>query len=165
MIFSQGATVDNLEIKGKRIHFIGVGGISMSSIAIMAHKEGAIVSGCDVCESEATKTCVQAGVKVCVGHSPEHVKNTDIVVYSSAIPLHNLEMITARESNITIVPRALMLARLLRSRTSIGIAGSHGKTTTTYIVSQLFSDQDYDPAVMVGGRVNEWHASFHIGKR
>ena len=153
-----------LRLKNKRIHFIGIGGISMSSIAIMSKREGAIVSGCDICENAGTRACSEAGIRVEIGHSVTHVEKSEIVVFSSAIPQNNLEMMAANRNGVKIVPRAVMLSRLLRDKESIGIAGSHGKTTSTYIVSQLFRDHGFDPAVMLGGRVNEWNSNFHLGK-
>ncbi|MFA4985742.1 MAG: UDP-N-acetylmuramate--L-alanine ligase [Candidatus Brocadiia bacterium] len=163
MIFRNDMTSEQIEIKGKKIHFIGIGGVSMSSIAIMAHEQGAVVTGCDLQENDGTAACREAGIPVEIGHSPDHVNDVHMIVYSSAVPQHNLEIKNALERKVIFVPRAVMLARLLKENESIGVAGSHGKTTTTYMVAQLFSDAGMDPSVMVGGRVNEWHSNFHLG--
>ncbi len=164
MIYDPRLLTEELVISGRRLHFIGIGGVSMSSIAVMAREEGAEVDGCDLCENEGTAACREKGIPVLIGHDPSHVRGCDMVVFSSAVPPHNLELTAARENGVLIVPRAVMLSRLLRDRESIGIAGSHGKTTTTYIVSELFRDQGLDPSVMLGGRVAEWRSSFHLGR-
>src|SRR3990167_4031376 len=122
--------------KKVKVHFVGIGGIGMSGIAEVLLSEGYIVSGSDLVESEITRKLENRGAKICYGHREENVKNIDVVVISSAVQENNSELIAARKQKIPVIPRAEMLAELMKMRTCIAIAGSHGKTTTTSMVAE-----------------------------
>lgn len=152
-----------MDVKGKKIHFIGIGGIGMSSIAEIAVQRGAVVSGCDLRENGLTAKLREAGCKCYLGHSPEHIAKQEIVVYSSAIPRQNAELSAAIASGAEVISRATMLSRLMEEKKSIAIAGAHGKTTTTWMTSHLLINAGFDPTVMVGGNVPNILGNFRVG--
>lgn len=134
----------------RKIHLIGVGGSGMSGIAILLKRMGFDVSGCDI--NPAAKKLEE--VKVVVGHSPEHISDEmDVVVFSSAIPEDNPELVYARSKNIHVIPRFEMLSEIIRLKNSIAVLGSHGKTTTTSLISHITKTAGFDPTVIVGGRI------------
>ena len=138
----------------QNIHFVGIGGIGMSGIAEVLLDYGFFVSGSDARESETTRRLVKKGARIAVGHAADHVRDADVVVFSSAIPQTNPELTTARAKSIPVIPRAEMLGELMRIKDSIAIAGSHGKTTTTSLVATVLRAAELDPTVVIGGQLN-----------
>lgn len=137
----------------RRIHLIGIGGAGMGGIAEVLHTLGFEVSGSDIHENEMTRRLSGLGVRVHVGHRPEQVSDCDVVVVSTAIPTANPELEAARERQIPIVPRAEMLGEIMRFRHGIAVAGTHGKTTTTSLVTSVLSAGGLDPTFVIGGRL------------
>jgi len=138
----------------KKIHFVGIGGIGMSGIAEILLNRGFEISGSDVALSEVTKRLSDLGIKVYEGHSAENLKDADVLVYSSAVTTDNPEVVAAVEKNVPIIKRAEMLAETMRMKYGIGIAGTHGKTTTTSMVGLALTDGDIDPTIIVGGKLS-----------
>lgn len=138
----------------RHIHFVGIGGIGMSGIAEVLLANGYKVSGTDGKESDNTKRLRGLGAVVLIGHKAEHVRGADVVVYSSAVPKDNPELVEARVCSIPVIPRAEMLAELMRIKDGIAIAGSHGKTTTTSLVATVLREAGMDPTVIIGGKLN-----------
>lgn len=152
--------------KKKRVHFIGIGGVGMSGLAMIMHSLGYEVSGCDISKSKYTELLEKKGIKVYYGHSPFHVKSVDIVVYSSAIPQNNPELLKAKELGIWVIPRAQMLSEVMNSYSkSIVVAGSHGKTTTTSMISEVLIKLERNPTVIVGGIINNFKTHSLLGKK
>jgi UDP-N-acetylmuramate--alanine ligase len=150
----------------RRIHMVGVGGSGMSGIAEVLVNLGFDVSGSDLSEGSVTRRLTSMGVTVAIGHRAEAVSNADVVVISSAIGDDNAELLAARELRIPVVPRAEMLAELMRHRYGIAVAGTHGKTTTTSLVAAVFAAAGLDPTFVIGGRVNSTgtHAQLGAGR-
>jgi UDP-N-acetylmuramate--alanine ligase len=138
----------------KKIHFVGIGGIGMSGIAEILINQGFEVSGSDLHLTEVTKRLEEIGAKVYEGHSPENVKDVDVLVYSSAVIPDNAEVRAAADRNIPIIKRAEMLAETMRMQYGIGIAGTHGKTTTTSMVGLTLTEGGIDPTIIVGGKLS-----------
>lgn len=138
----------------RAIHFVGIGGIGMSGIAEVLISSGFEVSGSDMRESETTKRLESLGARIHIGHAAANVEGSDVVVYSSAIPRGNPELTRARRDAIPVIPRAEMLAELMRLKDGIAIAGSHGKTTTTSLLATVLREANLDPTVVIGGRLN-----------
>ncbi len=138
----------------KKIHFVGIGGIGMSGIAEILINQGFEVSGSDLNLTEVTKRLEQIGAKVYEGHSAENVKDVDVLVYSSAVIPDNAEVRAAADRNIPIIKRAEMLAETMRMQYGIGIAGTHGKTTTTSMVGLTLTEGGIDPTIIVGGKLS-----------
>jgi UDP-N-acetylmuramate--alanine ligase len=149
--------------KIQHIHFIGIGGSGMSGIAEVLLSLGYNVTGSDMVETEITKRLQELGGKIYIGHSPKNIDDTDVVVYSSAVSKENPEVLTARENRIPVIPRAEMLAELMRLKYGIAVAGAHGKTTTTSMVSLVLSTAGMDPTVVVGGRFNDIGSNARLG--
>lgn len=145
--------------KTKHIHFIGIGGIGMSGIAELLINLGYTVSGSDVRTSPVIKRLERLGGNIFIGHSPENITGADVVVYSSAVSFENPEVIEAREKGIPVIPRAEMLAELMRLKFGVSIAGAHGKTTTTSMVASILNAGGLDPTVVIGGRLDIWGGS------
>ena len=154
---------DNLE-KSKRIFLIGIGGAGMSAIAQVLYGMGFEVSGSDIKESHYTNFLKNSGIEIFIGHSKENIKGADIVGYSSAIPDSNVELVAAREKKISVLARSDILAWILNKRKGIAIAGTHGKTTTTSMISLIFRGLGLDPIIMVGGELNELGSNARYGK-
>ena len=150
--------------KVKSIHFIGVGGSGMSGIAEVLVNQGFEVSGSDLAESATTRRLAAAGIKVHIGHKPENVLEADAVVASTAVKEDNPEVIAARERKIPVVPRAQMLAELMRIKQGIAIAGTHGKTTTTSLVASALAAGGLVPTVVIGGRLNSAGVNARLGQ-
>jgi UDP-N-acetylmuramate--alanine ligase len=148
----------------RRIHFVGIGGIGMSGIAELLANLGYEVSGSDARRSTATARLEGLGVTVYVGHDPLHVGNADVVVVSSAIGDDNAEVTEARRRRIAVIPRAEMLAELMRLRYGIAIAGAHGKTTTTSMVALLMERAGLDPTAVIGGRLSAFGSNARLGR-
>ncbi len=150
--------------KIRHVHFVGVGGSGMSGIAEVLANRGFEVSGSDLAESATTRRLAQMGVKVTIGHSAENVASADAVVVSTAVKDDNPEVVAARERRIPIVPRAQMLAELMRFQQGIAIAGTHGKTTTTSLVASCLAEGGLDPTFVIGGRLNSAGANARLGQ-
>ena len=149
--------------KVRHIHFVGIGGSGMSGIAEVLANLGYQVSGSDLADNAATRRLVSLGVKVRATHSKEHINGADAVVVSSAVQADNPELVAARESRIPVVPRALMLAELMRLKQGVAIAGTHGKTTTTSLVASVLAEGGLDPTFVIGGRLNAAGSNARLG--
>lgn len=147
----------------KNIHFIGIGGVGMSGIAEVLLTQGYKVSGSDKEESLTTKRLRDMGAKIFCGHHPEYVLGVDVVVVSSAIDEKNCEVVAARKAQIPIVPRAVMLAELMRLKQGIAIAGTHGKTTTTSLVASILALAGFDPTYVIGGQLTSSGVNASLG--
>ncbi|AWI79694.1 UDP-N-acetylmuramate--L-alanine ligase [Parazoarcus communis] len=150
--------------KVKNIHFVGIGGSGMSGIAEVLVNLGFRVSGSDLSESAATRRLKAAGARVVLGHDAANVEVADAVVVSTAVKNDNPEVIAARARHIPVVPRAQMLAELMRLKSGIAIAGTHGKTTTTSLVASILAEGEMDPTFVIGGRLNAAGANARLGK-
>jgi len=150
--------------KVKRIHFVGIGGAGMSGIAEVLVNLGFSVSGSDLSESITVARLRALGARVVLGHAPENVADADAVVTSTAVKNDNPEVMAARARRIPVVPRAQMLAELMRLKQGIAIAGTHGKTTTTSLVASILAQGGMDPTFVIGGRLNAAGANARLGK-
>ena len=139
--------------KVKRIHFVGIGGVGMSGIAEVLLNQGFSVSGSDLGSNATTKRLKAAGARVFAGHAAEQVADADVVVTSTAVKEDNPEVLEAKARKIPVVPRAMMLAELMRLRQGIAIAGTHGKTTTTSLVASILGEAGLDPTYVIGGKL------------
>ena len=148
----------------KQIHFVGIGGAGMCGIAEILHQEGYLITGSDMSESRAVQHLQSLGINVFIGHKAQNIEGADVVVRSSAIDPNNPEIIAAHEQRIPIIPRAVMLGELMRYRFGIAIAGTHGKTTTTSLVSSLLIEAKYDPIYVIGGKLNSSGKNAHLGQ-
>jgi UDP-N-acetylmuramate--alanine ligase len=148
----------------RHIHFVGIGGSGMSAIAEVLHNLGYVVSGSDQLDSSTLRRLAGLGVTTYIGHVASNVQGADAVVISTAVKADNVEVVAAREKRITIVPRALMLAELMRLKSGIAIAGTHGKTTTTSLVASVLQAAGLDPTFVIGGRLNSAGANAQLGK-
>ena len=146
------------------VHFVGIGGAGMSGIAEVLSGYDLQVSGCDLQESETVERLRGLGVAVAIGHSEQHLEGVDLVVMSSAVKEDNVEIRAARDRNITVVRRAEMLAELMRLKYGIGVAGTHGKTTTTSLIGSMMTDAGLDPTVIVGGRLRVSGTGARVGR-
>jgi len=149
--------------KIKNIHFVGIGGSGMSGIAEVLLNLGYAVSGSDLGSNTATRRLAGLGAKVSLGHDAAYVEGADVVVTSTAVKPENPEVVAARQKKIPIVPRALMLAELMRLKRGIAIAGTHGKTTTTSLVASILAQGGLDPTFVIGGRLNSIGANAQLG--
>ena len=149
--------------KVRNIHFVGIGGSGMSGIAEVLHNLGYVVTGSDLGSNAATQRLEGLGVKVMRGHAPENIGDADAVVTSTAVNEGNPEVVAARAKSIPIVPRAVMLAELMRLKRGIAIAGTHGKTTTTSLTAAVLAAGGLDPTFVIGGRLNSAGANARLG--
>jgi len=147
----------------RRVHFVGIGGAGMSGIAEVMHNLGYQVSGADLRENAVTRRLRDMGVAVSIGHDAANVADCDVVVVSTAIAAENPELIAAREQRIPVVPRAEMLAELMRFRYGIGVAGTHGKTTTTSLTASVLAEGGLDPTFVIGGQLNSAATNAQLG--
>ncbi len=145
------------------LHFVGIGGAGMSGIAEVMLNLGYVVSGSALSKSAVTERLQSLGARVFCGHDKKHIRGADAVVISSAVHEDNPEVVAARELGIPVVPRAVMLAELMRLRRGIAIAGAHGKTTTTSLTASLLAAGDLDPTFVIGGRLNSAGANARLG--
>ena len=145
------------------IHFIGIGGIGMSGIAEILHKSGYKVQGSDISKSKITARLEKMGIKVYIGHNKLNIKNSSIIVYSSAVKQDNQEIINAKANFIPIIHRSEMLGELMRLRQSIAIAGTHGKTTTTSLIAKLLEQNQMDPTIINGGIISSIDSNAKLG--
>ncbi|GIK24945.1 MAG: UDP-N-acetylmuramate--L-alanine ligase [Betaproteobacteria bacterium] len=149
--------------KVRRIHFVGIGGSGMSGIAEVMLNLGYEVSGSDLAENAATRRLAGLGARVGIGHRAGNIDEADAVVVSTAVKEDNPEVLLARERQIPVVPRALMLAELMRLKQGIAVAGTHGKTTTTSLVASILAEGGFDPTFVIGGRLNSAGAHARLG--
>ena len=147
----------------RHVHFVGIGGSGMSGIAEVLLNLGYSVSGSDLRASAVTARLAQLGAIIRPGHAAEHIAGCDAVVISSAVAEDNPEVVAARAARIPVVPRAEMLAELMRFRYGIAIAGTHGKTTTTSLITSLLAEGGLDPTFVIGGRLNSAGANARLG--
>jgi UDP-N-acetylmuramate--alanine ligase len=148
----------------QHIHFTGVGGAGMSAIAEILHRQGYTVSGSDQADSETTRRLASLGLTVFIGHDAAHVAGAQAVVTSTAVRSDNPEVVAARAGGIPVVPRAAMLAELMRSFSGVAIAGTHGKTTTTSLVASVLMEAGVDPTFIIGGKLKSAQANAHLGQ-
>ena len=153
----------DMKHKVKNIHFVGIGGSGMSGIAEVLLNLGYTISGSDLGSNAATVRLSALGARVTLGHSAEQVIGADAIVTSTAVQADNPEVLAARERHIPIVPRAVMLAELMRLKRGIAIAGTHGKTTTTSLVASILAQGGFDPTYVIGGRLNSAGANAKLG--
>jgi len=149
--------------KVKRVHFVGIGGVGMSGIAEVLANQGYQVSGSDLAESAATARLARLGVRVAIGHRTSNTDGADAVVVSTAVVPDNPEVVAARERGVPVVPRAQMLAELMRLKQGIAVAGTHGKTTTTSLVASVLAEGGLDPTFVIGGRLLSVDANARLG--
>jgi UDP-N-acetylmuramate--alanine ligase len=153
-----------MKLEQAKFHFIGIGGIGMCGLAELLHNIGAVVTGSDAGENANTERLKNLGIKIFKGHAAENIADTDVVVYSSAIPFTNPEIKEARAREIPLIPRAEALAEIMRIRRGIAVAGTHGKTTTTSLIASLFLEAHQDPTIVVGGRFERIKSTALLGK-
>ena len=146
------------------VHFVGIGGIGMSGIAEVLLNLGYRISGSDLKESDVTRRLTQMGARCLYGHKAENLLDSDVVVISSAVKKDNAEVVAARQRKIPVIPRAEMLAELMRLKYSVAIAGSHGKTSTTSMVASVLHAAGMDPTAVVGGKVNVIGSNARLGR-
>ncbi|MDP0562303.1 MAG: UDP-N-acetylmuramate--L-alanine ligase [Candidatus Endonucleobacter sp. (ex Gigantidas childressi)] len=147
----------------RQIHFVGIGGVGMCGIAEVLMNEGYLISGSDVISSAVTDRLQKIGMKISLGHRRENVREADVVVTSTAVLTDNAEVIEALRCRIPVVPRAEMLAELMRYRYGIAVAGTHGKTTTTSLIASVFGHSGLDPTFVIGGRLNSAGSNAKLG--
>ena len=147
----------------KHIHFVGVGGAGMSGIAEILHNLGYTVSGSDQNDSATTRRLAALGIKLFIGHAAAQIDGAEAVVTSTAVRADNPEVLAARARRVPVVPRAVMLAELMRLKSGIAIAGTHGKTTTTSLVTSVLAEAGVDPTFVIGGRLNSAGANSRLG--
>ncbi len=153
-----------MNIKGKHVHFVGVGGTGMSGIASILLDSGYKISGSDLQSTVITKRLINKGAKIYRGHHSSHISGADLVVISSAINDENNEVVAARKHNIEIIPRAEMLSRIMQQKYRIAVSGTHGKTTTTSMISLILEKMNLDPTIAIGGEVNDIGGNAKLGK-
>src|SRR5262245_37369969 len=156
--------IDAVLGKTRRIHFVGIGGIGMSGIAELLANLGYEVTGSDLRRSEVTDRLETLGVRVIEGHAPRNVEGADVVVVSSAVRSTNPEVVEAARRHIPAIPRAEMLAELMRLRLSIAVAGAHGKTTTTSMIALVLERAGLDPTAVIGGRLSAFGSNARLGQ-
>ena len=150
--------------KVKRVHFVGIGGAGMSGIAEVLLTQGYQVSGSDVAATTVTRRLTALGARIAMGHAADNIAGADVVVVSTAVAHDNPEIAAAREKGVPVVPRALMLAELMRLKQGIAVAGTHGKTTTTSLIASVLAEGGLDPTFVIGGRLVSADANARLGK-
>lgn len=148
----------------EQIHFVGIGGAGMCGIAEVLHNQGYRITGSDFSKNNAVQRLQALGILVYIGHSAEQIQGADVVVRSSAVDKNNPEILAAKAAMIPVIPRAAMLAELMRFRHGIAIAGTHGKTTTTSLVSSLLAEGGLDPSFVIGGKLNSCGTNAKLGQ-
>ncbi|MCK5912315.1 MAG: UDP-N-acetylmuramate--L-alanine ligase, partial [Desulfuromusa sp.] len=148
----------------KKIHFVGIGGIGMSGIAELLLNQGYMVSGSDLRESDTTRRLADLGGEIMIGHSSENIDEVDVVVTSTAVKQDNPEVVEALRQHIAVIPRAEMLAELMRMKYGIAIAGTHGKTTTTSMMSVVLQHAGVDPTAVIGGKLDAFGSNAKLGR-
>ena len=147
----------------RHIHFVGIGGAGMSGIAEVLLNQGYRISGSDLGESTVTRRLVSLGAEVFIGHEAAHIEGADAIVTSTAVKEDNPEVVAAHAKLVPVVPRAVMLAELMRMKKGVAIAGTHGKTTTTSLVASVLAAANLDPTFVIGGRLNSAGANAQLG--
>ncbi|KUJ71402.1 UDP-N-acetylmuramate--L-alanine ligase [Thiomicrospira sp. WB1] len=147
----------------QHIHFVGIGGVGMAGIAEVCLNLGFSITGSDLRRNATVQRLQSLGAEIHIGHSARHVKATDVVVVSTAVSDDNPEVVFARESRIPVIPRAAMLAELMRMRFGIAIAGTHGKTTTTSLAAAILTHGGLDPTFVIGGKLNQVDSNARLG--
>ncbi len=147
----------------QRMHFIGIGGVGMSGIAEVLLNQGYLISGSDIREGPGTNRLRLLGASICIGHQASNIVGAEVVVVSSAIDISNPEVAAAIEERIPVIPRAQMLAELMRFKHGIAISGTHGKTTTTSIAASVLAEGGLDPTYIIGGKLNQADANARLG--
>lgn len=151
--------------KNKHIHFVGIGGIGMSGIAELLLNLGYTVSGSDLRESDITRRLARLGGQVHIGHRSEWIEGAEVVVTSSAVKKNNPEVVAAQQAQVPVIPRAEMLAELMRlKKFGVAVAGSHGKTSTTSMIGWVLAQAQLDPTVVIGGQVNNFSSNAKLGE-
>ena len=150
-------------LKKRNVHFIGIGGIGMSAIAEILHSKGFKVTGSDITDNIIIKRLKKKGIKVFSKHAKQNIRNVDIVVYSSAVKFSNIEIKSAIKKKIPLYSRAMMLADVMRLKSSITVSGSHGKTTSTSLISCILERANFDPTIINGGIINGIGANAKLG--
>jgi UDP-N-acetylmuramate--alanine ligase len=150
--------------KVKRVHFVGIGGAGMSGIAEVLMTQGYQISGSDVAATTVTRRLTALGARIAMGHAADNIAGADVVVVSTAVAYDNPEIAAAREKGVPVVPRALMLAELMRLKQGIAVAGTHGKTTTTSLIASVLAEGGLDPTFVIGGRLVSADANARLGK-
>ncbi len=153
-----------MDIEKKRVHFIGIGGTGMSGIASILLDLGYKISGSDLKSTVITRRLMNKGAMIFKGHHSSHISGVNLVVISSAINKENKEVIAARENNIEVIPRAEMLSRIMQQSHRIAVSGTHGKTTTTSMISMILEKMNLDPTVAIGGEINDIGGNAKLGK-
>ena len=159
-----GNPIFGMKHRVRKVHFVGIGGIGMSGIAEVLLNLGYRVSGSDLTESETTLRLRNLGAEVCLGHDGGNLKEADVVVTSSAVRKENPEVRAAHERLIPVIPRAEMLAELMRMKHGIAVAGTHGKTTTTSMIATVLAHGGLDPTAVIGGRLNSFGSNAKLGR-
>ena len=150
--------MDKIFGKMKKIHFIGIGGIGMSGMAELLHKQGFKITGSDITSSERTAHLSKLGIKIANEHRKENIEQSNLIVYSSAVDSNNPEIEEGKKLKIPIIKRAELLGELIKIKeTSIGIAGTHGKTSTASMIASILIDSKLDPTIIIGGIVNKFN--------
>lgn len=167
----KGNVVNNIEQflsprmgRVEQIHFVGIGGAGMCGIAEVLHNQGYRITGSDLSESRTVQRLQSLGIQVYIGHQVNNITGADVVVKSTAVEADNPEIKAAQEQAIPVIPRAAMLAELMRFRQGIAIAGTHGKTTTTSLVSSILAEGGLDPSFVIGGKLNSCGSNAQLGK-
>jgi len=150
--------------KSYHIHFVGIGGIGMSGIAELLLNLGYEVSGSDIRSTAITRRLAQLGGTIFQGHCPEQIQGADVVVISSAVGADNSEVMAAKDAIVPVIPRAEMLAELMRLKYSIAVAGAHGKTTTTWMIASVLDQAGLDPTVVIGGKLDSLGTNARLGQ-
>ncbi|HEX4923398.1 MAG TPA: UDP-N-acetylmuramate--L-alanine ligase [Bdellovibrionales bacterium] len=153
-----------MRLAKSKVHFIGIGGIGMSGLAELLHNMGAKVSGSDLADNANVQRLKQLGVKTFIGHERANVIDADVVVYSSAVNFENPEIVEAKSRRIPIIPRAEVLAEIMRIKRGIAVGGTHGKTTTTSMIATIMIQGNFDPTVVVGGRLDLIKSNSFLGQ-
>lgn len=158
-----GEACPAMRARVNNIHMVGIGGSGMNGIAEVLINMGFNITGSDLSASASVRRLEKLGANVFIGHGAANVGNADVIIKSTAIPTKNPELVEARERGIPIIPRAEMLAELMRLRTGIAIAGTHGKTTTTSLMATIFTEANLDPTVIIGGKLSIYGANARLG--
>ena len=155
---------DFIKDKNKKIHFIGIGGISMSGLAEILVQNGYKVSGSDMHSSHITDKLKNQGVEVYIGHDGNNIKDVDLVVYTAAIPPENPEYIKANQLKIPLMDRAEFLGQIMKGhKYNVAVSGTHGKTTTTSMLAHIILKEDVDPTILVGGELDAISGNVRAG--
>jgi UDP-N-acetylmuramate--alanine ligase len=157
------SAITSLEIAGRRVHFVGIGGIGMSALAQAVARRGAVVSGSDLRESGVTRRLRDLGITVAIGHRNDHAQGTELLVYSDAVPDDNVERVWAVRHNVPVLSRSQLLGWLMRGSRGIAVSGTHGKTTVTAMIGVILQDAGRDPTVLVGGELEALGGNARIG--